>query len=193
MIAGWLEQCSQTNGIERGLTAASEFSRSLQDVASVARRKQMLQTIFKSITLSATGIKFEVRRYALTQRLLGASSPTSSNLKRNENHDAEDDAVVIERAMTIKRRGVEARIVINGVSQRNPDPALVDLIARAHLYLNRLTDGSELSIAELATQLRVHRADISRTLPLAFLSPAIIEAIVTGRQPADSPHGPCRV
>jgi hypothetical protein len=37
--------------------------------------------------------------------------------------------------MTIKRRGVEARIVINGVSQRNPDPTLVDLIARAHLYL----------------------------------------------------------
>jgi hypothetical protein len=41
------------------------------------------------------------------------------------------------------------------------------------------------SISELATELPVHRADISRILPLAYLSPANTEAIVTGRQPVD--------
>ena len=76
-------------------------------------------------------------------------------------------------------------MVINGASGRNPDPTLVDLIAKAHLYLDRLTDGSVPSICELATQLLVYRADIGRILPLAFLSPAITEAIVTGRQPVD--------
>ncbi len=34
-------------------------------------------------------------------------------------------------------------------------------------------------------QCGVHRADISRVLPLAFLSPKIVEAILIGRQPVD--------
>ncbi|UVC09487.1 hypothetical protein IHQ71_02355 [Rhizobium sp. TH2] len=139
MIAGWLEQCAPTDGIERGLTAASELAHSLQDSADAAGRKQILNTIFKSITLSATGIRFEIRRHTLTQRLLRASRATSSGPEREESIDSEDDAVVIEHPMTIKRRGVEARIVIAGALQRKPDATLVDLIARAHLYLNRLT------------------------------------------------------
>lgn len=185
MIAGWLEQCSPTDGIEPTLRAASELAQSLQGSAPFAGRKQILHTIFKSITLSAAGIKFEVRWHALTQRLLRDSRATSSSQNWHQSIDSEEDAIVIERPMTIKRRGVEARIVIAGASQRKPDATLVDLIARAHLYLNRLTDGSVSSIAQLANQLHVHRADISRILPLAFLSPAITEAILTGRQPPD--------
>lgn len=68
---------------------------------------------------------------------------------------------------------------------REPDASLTKLVAKAHLYLARLRDGSAFSIAELASELGVHRADISRILPLAFLSPAITGAILTGTQPAD--------
>ncbi|MDO6962318.1 hypothetical protein Q4481_00020 [Rhizobium alvei] len=76
-------------------------------------------------------------------------------------------------------------MVVQAGAGREPDQALVDLIARAHVYLNRLTNGSATSIAELADQLGVHRADISRILPLAFLSPQLTESILSGRQPAD--------
>lgn len=99
--------------------------------------------------------------------------------------DVENQLFLIDRPIAIRRRGVEARIVIPGASGRDPDSLLVDLIARAHLYLDRLTDGSGSSIAELATELSVHRADISRILPLAFLSPGITDRILTGCQPAD--------
>ncbi|MCO5060081.1 MAG: hypothetical protein M9905_19860, partial [Rhizobiaceae bacterium] len=37
----------------------------------------------------------------------------------------------------------------------------------------------------IATLFGVHPEDVSRLLPLAFLSPAIVDAILTGQQPAD--------
>jgi DNA invertase Pin-like site-specific DNA recombinase len=185
MLAGWLNESSSTSSLERGLVTSSDLVGLLQNNADIDGRRQILRTIFKTVTLSASGIKFEVRRRVLMQRLFADSSLTLSDGELAEDAGGDEDQFVIERPMTIKRRGVEARIVIDGTSQRKSDPSLVDLIARAHLYLNRLTDGSVSSIADLATELRVHRADISRILPLAFLSPAITEAILTGRQPAD--------
>lgn len=66
-----------------------------------------------------------------------------------------------------------------------PDPVLVDLIARAHLYLETRLSLSEPSIAAVADHHDVHPADVSRLLPLAFIAPSITEAILTGRQPAE--------
>jgi DNA invertase Pin-like site-specific DNA recombinase len=185
MLAGWLHENTSTSSFERGLAESEELAVTLQNAADIVGRKQILQTIFKLVTISGTGIRFEVRRHPLMQRLVSDLSPALHDGQTAKGKDDKEDIVVIERPMTIKRRGVEARLVIEGALKRKPDPTLVDLIARAHLYLNRLTDGSVSSIADLATELSVHRADISRILPLAFLSPAIIEAIMTGRQPAD--------
>jgi hypothetical protein len=66
-----------------------------------------------------------------------------------------------------------------------PDPRLVDVIARAHLYLAKLTEGANQSVADVATLFGVHSADVSRILPLAFLSPKIVGKILNGTQPAD--------
>ena len=100
--------------------------------------------------------------------------------------EAVSSLFTIDLPIAIKRRGIEKRIVIdNHVQARLPDLNLVDLIARANLYVTKLTDGAERSIADVAIHCGVHRADISRILPLAFLSPRIIDAIVTGTQPAD--------
>jgi site-specific DNA recombinase len=41
------------------------------------------------------------------------------------------------------------------------------------------------STNELAIGIGVHRRQINYLLPLAFLSPAIVEAIAAGRQPAE--------
>lgn len=185
LLAGWLDESSSTSSLERGLVTSSELASVLQNNADTDGRRQILRMMFKTVTLSATGIKFEVHRRVLIQRLFADSIPALHDIELDENAGGDEDQFVIERPITMKRRGVEARIVIDGTSQRKPDPTLVDLIARAHLYLNRLTDGSVSSIANLAAELGVHRADISRILPLAFLSPAITEAILTGRQPAD--------
>lgn len=89
--------------------------------------------------------------------------------------------------ITLKRRGVEAKIILEDAPSAAPqkDPMLIGMIAKAHLYLEALTDGSGAGHTEVAEQLGIHGPDISRILPIAFLAPKITEAILTARQPAD--------
>ncbi|MEP9387721.1 recombinase family protein [Mesorhizobium sp. KR9-304] len=96
----------------------------------------------------------------------------------------EVDPVTISVPMTLRRRGAEARLVLEGHSLgRKPDDGLVEAIGKAHIMLGMLTDGSGRTFADVANETRVHVADASRILPLAFLAPKITEAILRGRQP----------
>ncbi len=99
----------------------------------------------------------------------------------------EPKSITLTTSLQMKRRGQEARIVMPASSMAGckPDPVLVDLIARSHLYLQTLLSLSAPSIAAVADHHDVHPADVSRLLPLAFIAPYITEAILTGRQPAE--------
>ncbi|WP_439604625.1 recombinase family protein [Shinella sp.] len=99
----------------------------------------------------------------------------------------EPQPIILTTTLQMKRRGQEARIVMPASSMAGckPDPVLVDLIARAHLYLETLMSLPKPSIAAVANHYDVHPADVSRLLPLAFIAPSITEAILTGRQPAE--------
>ena len=189
LIAKWLETGDDDHRIAEGLERAEEMAVVMQ-APDPTQRKECLRMLFTRITLSPTHIRYQIDKHALRQALLLPTTNKSDDPEHASNQDevhddCEDQAIVIDRPMTIKRRGMEARLVIHAGGVRDPDASLVALIARAHLYLRRLTDGSVSSIGELATILGVHRADISRILPLAFLSPAIAESVLTGRQPAD--------
>jgi hypothetical protein len=65
--------------------------------------------------------------------------------------DATDAATThtISVPFVLKRRGMEARLVIAD-AVRAPDPSLIRLIARSYIYTHALTDGSGMTIAELA-------------------------------------------
>src|SRR3984893_11314503 len=87
----------------------------------------------------------------------------------------------------IKRRGVEMRLIIEGLSAapRNADPVLLKEIRRAHRCFEALVSGQVGSVAELATLEEISDRYVSSVLPLAFLAPDIVEAIAAGRQPPD--------
>ena len=65
------------------------------------------------------------------------------------------------------------------------EPGLVRLIAKAHALRNGLEDGSISSILEFATLHNIDHGDAKRMLPLGYLAPDIVEAILSGHQPAD--------
>jgi len=89
--------------------------------------------------------------------------------------------------LTMKRRGVEMRLVIEGPNDKKrptrADPALVKLIVRARKWFDMLASGKVKSIAEMAAAENLGDSYVSHALPLAFLAPDIIEAILAGTQP----------
>ena len=93
--------------------------------------------------------------------------------------------ITLTKPMKIKRRGQEMRMVIGGqeVTQANPDQALIKLVVRAHALRTGLEDGSIPSIKDFALQQHIDHADAKRMLPLSYLAPDIVEAILDGHQP----------
>ena len=89
--------------------------------------------------------------------------------------------------MTIRRRGHEMKFVIGGKTppNANRDPSLIKLIAHAHALKIGLEDGSVPSILEFAKRNNIDHGDARRMLPLGYLAPDIIEAVLNGYQPAE--------
>src|SRR5271169_1006655 len=81
--------------------------------------------------------------------------------------------------MTIRRRGVEMRLVIEGNRAHAPraDSALLKAVARAHQWSEDLLMGRAQSVKEIAEREGVADRYLRRLMRLAFLAPAIVEAI----------------
>lgn len=89
-------------------------------------------------------------------------------------------ALQIEAPFALRRRGVEGKIVVAG-REPEPDQTLLRALARAHAWTTDLRKGKLLTEITAATS---HSESYIRTQPqLAFLSPAIQQAILEGHQP----------
>jgi site-specific DNA recombinase len=89
--------------------------------------------------------------------------------------------------MTIRRRGVEMRLVIEGNRAHAPraDSALLKAVVRARQWSEDLLMGRAQSVTEIAECQGVTDRYVRRLMRLAFLAPEIVEAIVAGNQPPE--------
>jgi DNA invertase Pin-like site-specific DNA recombinase len=76
-----------------------------------------------------------------------------------------------------------ARVEENAARGGEPDPALVQAVARAHSWTKLLIDGKHKSIESLAASINMHPKVVRKGIRLAFLAPEITEAIVLGSHP----------
>jgi len=60
---------------------------------------------------------------------------------------------------------------------------LIGLVAQASQWWQELATGQPTSVNDIAARDKIDAGDVSRALPLAFLAPDIVEAILDGRQP----------
>ena len=78
------------------------------------------------------------------------------------------------------------RLVIGGgASTQKTDPTLLKAVARGHKWFNELVSGRAALTKEIAAREGVNERFVRRLVPLAFLSPTIVQAIAEGRHPAD--------
>ena len=75
-------------------------------------------------------------------------------------------------------------VLPNANSEASVDRSLVTAIVRAWDWAGRLHSGEVETMAEICDVEGFTDAYVSQLLPLAFLSPEIVEQILGGRQPA---------
>jgi len=119
---------------------------------------------------------------ALKADISGPSAPRNSS---KANHAIEGKHLhTIVSAFAIQRRGVEAHLIIgNGkTGTTNLDANLMQLLAKARIWVGELRSGAA-SVNAIAERENLPASEVSRRLPLAFLAPSIVSAILRGEQP----------
>ncbi len=164
------------------LGEAAGFAEWLADAEPSAQRAILLG-ILDRIEVRPERLAILVRAGALAQRIeQGASGPGAQGGSSDR-----EDTFSLEVSFQVRRCGAEMKLVLTGGGRSPvaPDPKLIGAIASAHAWYEELRDGAVGSVGELAKRVGCDRADVGRTIRLAFLAPDIVEAILSGRQPAD--------
>jgi site-specific DNA recombinase len=163
---------SLRNMFDRAAVAAVEMRH-----GSAERQRQLMRLLLQQIVLNADRIRFEVKQSALARLLL---DPNLSIAPR-------EGLFAFEIPVQVRRRGVEAKLIIASAQGRAtvPDNRLIAVIADAHRWIEELASGAARSVRDLARRRGRDAGEVSRMLPLAFLAPDLIEAIVVGRHPVE--------
>ncbi len=91
-------------------------------------------------------------------------------------------ALTIECDFTLRRRGVEAKLVLDQAAPAI-DRTLSRNLSLGWSWLNEVKRGA--SMEEIASRNGISQRAIARLIDLAFLAPDIVDAIIAGRQPVN--------
>ncbi len=158
--------------------AAPEQSRMvLTAIAGLAeaickRQRQAMRSLCRRVTVRSDHIVIELDAKRLGEQL---SLPVPGELS----------PILLDVPVRLQKSGRRLTFVQDGIQEHGgePNPELVRLIARARSWWKRLGEG-QITITELAREQEMTSSYISRVVRLNFLAPAMVEAILSGRQPA---------
>ena len=168
-----------TQDLHEVLTNADRLRNELLTSGPAGQREILLDLIVR-IEVTQQRIRIGLKISGLRNRL-GLPETDQSDT------DAGPATVNLDLTVHLKRRGVETKLVIadDTGTPAAPDKTLIATIMLANQWFTELKTGEARSVKDLVARHRVDRGDVCRILPLAFLAPDIVEAIVEGRQPMD--------
>lgn len=168
MVAALQEFGSEITEVEKILELAPDWRRRL---LSEAEAPNAIRELIASVQLTEEGIRITLR------------IPLRSKDQKTPCQELQLSHFV---PLRMRRRGVEMRIIVGGLKAQLPprvDPALLKAIARARWWFEDVASGRARSLVEIARRDALPKRYVTRLVRLAFLSPAIAEAIAEGRAP----------
>ncbi|MBL8704254.1 MAG: recombinase family protein [Rhodospirillales bacterium] len=161
--------------LRRMLDRAASVAMRLEDEQTTDRRPLLLQLVTRA-HLEETALRLDLSRAGV----LRAIQPDGKPLIEIEG------SLSLTAPIQLARRGVETKLVLgNAPATASPDRAMIAAIADAHRWLGQLASGEVGSIDQIAVCDNVDASDVGRLLPLAFLAPDLIQAILAGTQPVE--------
>ena len=146
---------------------------------SFASHLEIINALVRRLTIAQDQVTIEIKHEGLTALLLGQKASSSEQKDR--------PPISIEVPVRLRRRGVEAKLVVlsRHPAASEPDTNLVKALARAHEWWGSIARGEAKGIGDIARAEGFNRAYVTRFLCLAFLAPEITKTILEGRQPTE--------
>ena len=173
---------SQRIGLQRltpteakaALSAAGTLGAALKVDDPAALRAQVHQMVYR-IEVAETALTITIDISALRQAIGRPDSITGS-----DHHE-------ISIPVRITKRGVEQKLIVGAevATPAIPDDALLTALARAYQWVDEIKSGRVRDITAIAERERLPSSYVRSHLPLAFLAPSIVTAVLDGRQPGD--------
>jgi len=160
------------------LTQAHEFADQLQ-TSNFAEQRDILQDILRRIDLGSEDVTLALNLNNMRVQLSDGDTGQSVD-------GLQDTLIQLTIPLKLKRRGAETKLVLGGDTPAfNLDQKMIKMIARAHIWFQQLSTGVVTSVHQIAEQEKCDASEVSRVMPLAFLAPDLVTAILEGRQPVD--------
>ena len=141
---------------------------------------EVISALVRRVTMAQEKVSIEIARNVLVARLLDQRVALTSGPENR-------GAITLEVPVRFRRRGVEAKLVIQDQSHApsEPDANLVEALARAHSWWGMIARGEASGFGGIARAEQLDRTYVTRVICLAFLAPEIAKAILDGHQPIE--------
>jgi site-specific DNA recombinase len=149
-------------------------------LASQEKVRNDLRSMVTRVIVRLRKVELQLSKKALLEAFL---TPQQSD-EVADTLPASEDLIILEADAQLRRCGGEIRLLLADSEQNRARPvlALVRAVARAHDWMDQILSGEIPNQRALAKEAGFDERYISRIIPLAFLAPDIIEAILEGRQ-----------
>jgi hypothetical protein len=162
------------------ITAAKQLAKTWP-TKSFTEQREFLQNVIRRIVVREAELQITIDQSMLRAALLG-QPPTSDGA-------CSHDVFTMTINAALKRCGWEVRLVVPSgsgaeLSKRASLP-LIKAVARVHRWPERIVRGELQGQHSINQFIKTSQRYARYILPLAFLAPEIVEAILDGRQPVD--------
>jgi len=171
-VGNWIEKAPQHLLLDPSAERFAKVQCAFADLskALVGRQAATLRQLIERVDLKLGEMQVSIDR------------PAIAEIMDLQTEDIVPDVLVYLEAFEQRRRGVES-VLILGAETPSRDETLTKAVARAHGWAEQWRAGSSLS--HIAKSIGWTTSPLRQRLKLAFLSPAIVQAILDGRQPVD--------